>query len=66
VRWVEAPGGHSTHRTERTCYLLARTFELGTNVDPDKVQASLKNGVLVVSLPKAADARPKQIQVKGS
>jgi HSP20 family protein len=65
-RRVEAPAGHTTHRTERTSYQFARTFELGTKVDPDKVQASLKNGVLEVTLPKAADARPKQIQVKGS
>jgi HSP20 family protein len=65
-RKVEAPPGHTTHRSERSSYRFARTFELGTKVDPDKVQASLKNGVLEITLPKAADAQPKQIQVKGS
>ena len=65
-RKVEAPAGHTTHRSERKGYRFARTFELGTKVDPDKVQASLTNGVLTVTLPKAADAKPKQIQVKGS
>jgi HSP20 family protein len=65
-RKVEAPAGHTTHRSERTSYRFARTFELGTKVDPDKVQAALTNGVLTVTLPKAADAKPKQIQVKGS
>lgn len=63
-RKVEAPAGYTTHRSERTGYRFARTFELGTKVDPDKVQASLTNGVLTVTLPKAAEARPKQIQVK--
>lgn len=65
-RKVEAPAGHTTHRSERTGYRFARTFELGTKVDPEKVQASLANGVLTVTLPKAADAQPKQIQVKAS
>jgi HSP20 family protein len=65
-RKVEAPAGYTTHRTERASYRFARTFELGTKVDPDKVQASLTNGVLTVTLPKAADAQPKQIQVKGT
>jgi HSP20 family protein len=64
-RRVEAPAGHTTHRSERSSYRFARTFELATKIDSDKVQASLTNGVLTVTLPKAADAQPKQIQVKG-
>lgn len=65
-RKVEAPAGHTTHRSERSSYRFARTFELGTKVNPEKAEASLVNGVLTVTLPKAAEARPKQIQVKGS
>jgi HSP20 family protein len=65
-RKAEAPAGYTTHRNERAAFRFARTFELGTKVDPDKVQASLKNGVLTVTLPKAAEAQPKQIQVKAS
>lgn len=65
-RKVEAPAGHTTHRSERSSYRFARTFDLQTKVDPEKVQASLANGVLTVTLPKAADAQPKQIQVKAS
>jgi HSP20 family protein len=63
-RKVEAPAGYTTHRSERSSYRFARTFELGVKVDAEKAQASLANGVLTVTLPKAADARPKQIQVK--
>jgi HSP20 family protein len=65
-RKVAAPPGHTTHRSERSSYSFARTFDLGTKIDSEKVQASLKNGVLEVTLPKVADAQPKQIQVKGS
>jgi HSP20 family protein len=65
-RKVEAPAGYTTHRNERSTFRFARTFELGTKIDPDKVQASLTNGVLTVTLPKAAESQPKQIQVKAS
>lgn len=65
-RKVEAPAGYTTHRSERSTFRFARTFELGTKVDPEKAQASLTHGVLTVTLPKAADAQPKQIQVKAS
>ena len=65
-RKVEAPAGYTTHRNERSTYRFARTFELGTKVEPDKAQASLTHGVLTVTLPKAAEAKPKQIQVTAS
>lgn len=41
-----------------------RTFELPAKVDPDKVEAQLKLGVLTVTLPKASETLPKQIAVK--
>jgi HSP20 family protein len=65
-RKVAAPEGYGVHRNERSSYRFARTFELPSKVDADKVEASLQNGVLTVTLPKAAEARPKQIAVKAS
>lgn len=65
-RKVTAPEGYGVHRNERTSYRFARTFELPTKIDADKVEASLQNGVLTIALPKAAEARPKQITVKAS
>lgn len=65
-RKIEPPAGYATHRSERRGFRFARTFELGTKIDPEKVQASLTNGVLTVTLPKAAEAQPKQITVKAS
>jgi HSP20 family molecular chaperone IbpA len=45
-------------------YRYERTFELPAKVDPDRVEAALKLGVLTVTLPKAAETMPKQIAVK--
>ncbi len=63
-RKVEAPQGYTVHRRERAGYRLARTFSLPTKIDPDKVEASLKNGVLTVTLAKAPEAQPRTVQVK--
>lgn len=49
-----------------TPYRFERTFELPAKVDPEKVAAELKLGVLTVTLPKAAETRPKQITVKAA
>jgi len=40
-----------------------RTLRLPSEVDADKVEAKIKNGVLSLSLPKVESARPKQIKV---
>ena len=49
-----------------TTYRFERSFELPTKVDSEKVEAELKLGVLTVTLPKAAETRPKQIAVKAT
>jgi HSP20 family protein len=43
-----------------------RSFELPTKVDPEKVEAELKLGILTVTLPKASEAKPRQISVKAA
>jgi HSP20 family protein len=65
-RKVEAPAGYSTHRSERSTFRFARTFELPAKVDSGNVEARLEHGVLTVKLPKAPEAQPKQINVKAS
>lgn len=51
------------HRIERSYGSFQRSFTLPSSVDPDKVRATLKNGVLEVTLQKKEQARPKQIKV---
>lgn len=65
-RKVEVPEGHSVHRRERSAVRFAKSFELPARVDADKVTAVLKHGVLTLTLPKAADAQPRQISVKAA
>ena len=40
-----------------------RSLRLGSAVDPSRVEASYKNGLLLVSMPKAEHAKPRQIRV---
>lgn len=65
-RTTEAPEGYAVHRQERGALSFARSFTLPCRVDVEKVSARLKDGVLEMSLPKAAEERPRQIQVQGS
>jgi len=51
------------HRVERS-YGSFRSFTLPTTVKSDKIDAVYKDGILSVSLPKAEEAKPKQIEVK--
>jgi HSP20 family molecular chaperone IbpA len=43
-----------------------RQFELSEEIDQEKIEAKLHNGVLTVHLPKAEKAKPRQIQIKMS
>lgn len=45
---------------------FTRTITLPTETDSSKVEASIKNGVLSLRIPKAEAARPKAIKVKTS
>jgi HSP20 family protein len=50
-------------RVERQYGGFTRTFNLPPTVDAEKVQADYDKGVLKVTLPKKAEAKPKQIKV---
>lgn len=53
------------HR-ERVHGTFSRMIELPTAVDAKRIDASFKDGVLQVKLPKSEEAKPKQIDVKVS
>lgn len=62
-RKQDTPQGWVAHRQERTPVKFSRSYALPTKVDPEKSTATLKNGVLTITLAKAADAQPRQIAV---
>jgi len=54
----------NVHRIERSYGRFVRSFSLPSNVDTDRVDASMKNGILEIRLPKKESAKPKAITVK--
>ncbi len=63
IPFVEHEGA-TYHLRERWYGRFQRTLTFPKAIDADKVEATLENGVLRIHLPKAAEARPKQIEVK--
>jgi HSP20 family protein len=53
----------SYYRVERSYGMFQRSFTLPSTVQQDKVKAKFRDGVLEISLPKAEEAKPKQIKV---
>jgi HSP20 family protein len=51
-------------RSERYYGSFHRSFSLPTGVDSQKVNASYKDGVLEITIPKREDAKSKQIKVE--
>jgi HSP20 family protein len=56
--------GHEQTYTEYQAGDFERAFTVSELVDPEKIEASVKDGVLRVTLPKAEQAKPRKIQVK--
>ena len=52
------------HRLERSGGRFHRTVRLDQEVDRDAIQASYRDGILTVTLPKAESARPRNIEVQ--
>ena len=58
------PEGAHWIRSERSSGEFFRTLQLPHPVKTDAVSAELVNGILVVTLPKAEEARPREIGIK--
>jgi HSP20 family protein len=54
----------SYHRVEREYGAFERSFTLPSTVKSDKIEATFKDGVLTLTLPKVEEAKPKEIEVK--
>ncbi len=63
-RKVAAPEGYSAHRQERSHVKFSRSLTLPCKVDSEHTTASVKNGVLTITLAKAPEAQPRQIAVR--
>jgi HSP20 family protein len=51
------------HRHERRAGSFSRTIQLPFAVDPARVEASLENGVLRLSLPRPEEEKPRRIAI---
>ena len=52
------------HRIERHHGSFTRSFTLPNTVDPSRISATYKDGLLTIRLPQREEAKPKQIAVK--
>jgi len=62
----DVPEGYSVHRRERADVNFTRSFALPCRVNVERASASVKDGILTVTLDKAADAMPRQITVSSA
>jgi len=65
-RRTGAPQTVTWHRRERGAGKFLRTVDLPAEIEADQVKAEFRDGVLTVTLPKAAAARPKRIAIAAS
>src|SRR5436309_11126698 len=54
------------HRMERAYGSFLRTFPIPGSVDAEKATAEYKNGVLILTLPKKEEAKPKTIKIEAA
>ena len=62
----ELKDGEKFHRRERSFGKFSRTFQLPFWVEADQVEATFKNGVLHIFVPRAEEDKPKKIAVKSA
>ncbi len=60
----QPPEGYSLTYQEYASGNYEREFTLGNTIDRDRIQATVRDGVLRLTLPKAKEAQPKRIAVK--
>lgn len=62
----ETREGENFHVCERHTGEFTRSFRLPDGIDSEKVDAQLKDGVLMVRIAKAEEVKPRKIEVKAS
>lgn len=56
--------GETYHIVERAYGEFERRFNLGVPIDRERVEATFKDGVLTIRLPKAERVRPRKVEIK--
>jgi HSP20 family protein len=64
-RQPEAPDRQAYHRRERGQGEFVRNISLPFSVDPERVEATIQDGVLRISLHRPEEDKPKRIRVSG-
>lgn len=63
MKIANLPEGATCYRQERGAGQFKRVFQLPFDIQPDKVAASFKDGVLGIKLPKAEEIKGRQIKI---
>lgn len=63
-RKLEKSEGMTWHRVERIYGAFSRSFTLPRTVDPEKITASYRDGILEIEVPKREEAKPKHIRIE--
>jgi HSP20 family protein len=61
---VDYSNGVSVHRRERVSGEFDRTLSLPVQVDPDRIKAEYRDGLLALFLPRAESDKPHSIKIK--
>ena len=56
--------GQIVHRSELGSGKFSRTLELPVDIDPEKINAQCKDGIMLITLAKAEHAKPKKIEIQ--
>ncbi len=65
-KFEEASEGETYHRVERHYGVFERTFTLPNSIDTDRIEAKFENGVMVLTLPKREESKPRSVKIEVS
>ena len=65
-RKLEVPDGYVVHQQARQGGTISRSFRLPAKIDADSARAVVRDGVLTVTLPRAAAEKARAIQVQAA
>ena len=56
--------GETYYRKEIGSGSFSRHFQLPSSIDPEKIEASFKDGILTIVIPKVDEAKPLKVKIK--